>query len=164
MTDQTLNPEILVIGAGPAGSTAAYALARLGHDVLLIDAATFPRDKTCGDGLTPMAVNTLHEIDALPLVEGAGAVRIDHTRIKGPFGVQATMRFADYHPAYPYALTLPRLTLDDTLRQHAVSAGVEFMGAVRVEDIERSGQQITRIKASTPAGPLVRWKFLPTMS
>lgn len=155
MASQILNPEILIIGAGPGGSVAAHALARLGHDVLLIDAATFPRDKTCGDGLTPLAVKTLDELGVLPAVEGVGAVRIDHTRIKGPFGVQATMRFADFHPDHPYALTLPRYTLDDTLRQHAVASGVEFMGGVRVDEIERAGDAITRVQASTSAGSLL---------
>ena len=62
MTEQKLTPEILVIGAGPGGSAAAWSLAKLGHDVLLIDADEFPRDKTCGDGLTPMAVGTLDQM------------------------------------------------------------------------------------------------------
>ena len=55
---------MLVIGAGPAGSAAATWAARAGRDVVFADAATFPRDKTCGDGLTPRAVA---EIDRLGL-------------------------------------------------------------------------------------------------
>src|SRR5690606_2093382 len=51
--------EVLVVGAGPAGSAAATWAARAGRDVLLTDAATFPRDKTCGDGLTPRATKEL---------------------------------------------------------------------------------------------------------
>ena len=54
--------DVLIVGAGPAGSAAAFHAANRGYDVLLIDAATFPRDKTCGDGLTPRA---MHELAAL---------------------------------------------------------------------------------------------------
>ncbi len=54
--------EVLVVGAGPAGSAAATWAARAGRDVLLLDAATFPRDKTCGDGLTPRAVAELDHL------------------------------------------------------------------------------------------------------
>ena len=48
--------DVLVVGAGPAGSAAAAWAARSGADVVLADAAVFPRDKTCGDGLTPRAI------------------------------------------------------------------------------------------------------------
>ena len=56
--------DVLVVGAGPAGSAAAAWAARAGHDVVLADAAVFPRDKTCGDGLTPRAIA---ELDLLGL-------------------------------------------------------------------------------------------------
>ena len=54
--------DVLVVGAGPAGSAAAAWAARAGHDVVLADAHVFPRDKTCGDGLTPRAVRQLNEM------------------------------------------------------------------------------------------------------
>ncbi|MDN5758167.1 MAG: FAD-dependent monooxygenase, partial [Tomitella sp.] len=54
---------VLVVGAGPAGSAPAPWAARAGHDVLLLDAARFPRDKTCGDGLTPRAMAELDRLD-----------------------------------------------------------------------------------------------------
>ncbi|HPV08967.1 MAG TPA: FAD-dependent monooxygenase, partial [Aggregatilineales bacterium] len=137
MDSRSLRPEILVIGAGPGGSAAARALAEAGHEVLLIDSADFPRDKTCGDGLTPMAVRTLRKMGVLAQVKAAGAQRIDYNRITGPFGLSATMAFAEYQPDYPYALVLPRLILDDVLRRYALVAGAEFRGRVRVEDIRR---------------------------
>ncbi|HLV43397.1 MAG TPA: geranylgeranyl reductase family protein [Aggregatilineales bacterium] len=155
MDTQTLSPEILVVGAGPGGSATAWALAQAGHDVMMVDSASFPRDKTCGDGLTPLAVRTLREIGALARVEAAGAHRIDYTRISGPFGLSATMRFADYQPGYEYALVLPRLTFDDILRRYAVEGGVDFRGQVRVTDVERSGDRVTAVLATTPEGPLV---------
>lgn len=54
--------ELVVVGAGPAGSAAAAWAARAGRDVLLIDSASFPRDKACGDGLTPRAVAELNRL------------------------------------------------------------------------------------------------------
>ncbi|MEO6509485.1 MAG: FAD-dependent monooxygenase, partial [Nocardioides sp.] len=57
-----LRTDVLVVGAGPAGSAAAAWAARAGHDVLLADAAVFPRDKTCGDGLTPRAIGELQRL------------------------------------------------------------------------------------------------------
>lgn len=62
VNDSVFSVDVLVVGAGPAGSTAAINAAQRGSTVLLIDAATFPRDKTCGDGLTPRAVHQLEKI------------------------------------------------------------------------------------------------------
>ena len=121
MTAPTLKPEILVIGAGPGGSTAAWALAQAGHDVMLVDQAEFPRDKTCGDGLTPTAVKMLRHIDVLPQIEAAGAVRINRAGITGPFGMSRTVPFNDCMGADDaYALVLPRIKFDEIMLRHAV--------------------------------------------
>ena len=59
MTDSTRHADVIVVGAGPAGSSTAYWLAQAGLDVFLLEKATFPREKICGDGLTPRAVRAL---------------------------------------------------------------------------------------------------------
>src|SRR5829696_4574265 len=64
--------DVLIVGAGPAGSSLAYFLAKQGRDVLLIDKSDFPRDKTCGDGLTPRALRVLRTMGALDEVAAAG--------------------------------------------------------------------------------------------
>ena len=56
------SPEVVVVGAGPAGSAAAYWLARHGHSVTVIEKKSFPREKTCGDGLTPRSIYQLTEM------------------------------------------------------------------------------------------------------
>lgn len=150
-----LQPEILVIGAGPGGAAAAWVLAQVGHDVLMIDRAEFPREKTCGDGLTPRAVKMLRSIGVLPQVEAAGATRIESVRIIGPFEYSVDITLADTQPTdASYALVLSRFQFDDIMRQYAVEAGVEYMGRVRVRQVMRSGDRITSIEADSPVGPL----------
>src|SRR6195256_1482485 len=57
--------DAVIVGAGPGGSATAHFLSRQGMDVLLLDRADFPRDKTCGDGLTPRALRVLDQMDIL---------------------------------------------------------------------------------------------------
>ncbi|WP_239308494.1 MULTISPECIES: FAD-dependent oxidoreductase, partial [unclassified Frankia] len=59
---QAEHADVIVVGAGPGGSAAAYHLARTGLDVVLLEKTSFPREKVCGDGLTPRAVRSLIEM------------------------------------------------------------------------------------------------------
>jgi menaquinone-9 beta-reductase len=153
MTILKLDPEILVIGAGPAGTSAAWALAQHDHDVLIIDKASFPRDKTCGDGLTPMAVRTMRSIGVLDKVESSGAQRIDRVRLTGPFGICIDEPFSSFMDVgMQYALVLPRLSLDDLLRLHAMEAGAQYLGGIRVDAIERQDDHIVIVKGTSPEG------------
>jgi geranylgeranyl reductase family protein len=155
MASQTLRPEILVIGAGPGGSAASAGLAEAGHDVLMVDSASFPRDKTCGDGLTPMAVRTLDRLGLLQQIGDAGAQRISTTQITSPLGIKTWMPFANYQAEYPYAMVLQRLVLDDLLRRHAVACGATFVGNTHVTGMMLERDCITAVEASTPGGSLV---------
>ncbi|HSK60225.1 MAG TPA: FAD-dependent monooxygenase, partial [Actinomycetospora sp.] len=67
--------DVLVVGAGPAGSAAAAWAADAGHAVVLADAAVFPRDKACGDGLTPRAIAELEHLGLGDWVRGRGTNR-----------------------------------------------------------------------------------------
>lgn len=155
MVTTTLQPEILIIGAGPGGSVAAWALAQIGHDVLLVDRANFPRDKTCGDGLPPFAVQTLRKIGVYPDIEAAQPARIERLRIVGPFGAMHDLALADYLPTDAnYALVLPRLTLDEILRLHAVRGGAHFLGNLRIERIDRIGDRIAAVMGRSLEGPI----------
>ncbi len=149
-----LQPEILIIGAGPSGAAAAWGLAQAGHDVLMVDAADFPRDKTCGDGLTPMAIKTLDKMGVLDKVEAAGAFKIDHVSMRGPYGISTRVAFEDSMGPGHYALVLPRLILDQVLYQHAIDRGVGFMGNTHVIQVERAGNRITSVQAESPDGPV----------
>lgn len=114
--------DLLVIGAGPAGSAAAITAARSGRSVLMIDKASFPRDKCCGDGLTTLA---LRQLDDLGFDVGSMASWFDvgGAWLRSPTGRQV-------HVALPtgrgrYAAVAPRRELDAALVQHAQAIGVE---------------------------------------
>ncbi|SFM32502.1 NAD(P)/FAD-dependent oxidoreductase [Variovorax sp. OV329] len=120
----TRDCEVLVIGAGPAGSACAQMLARAGLDVLLCDRHVFPRDKVCGDGLIPdahQALACLGLADAV-LARAACATRVE---CFAPRGGQV---------AVPAQLAvLPRRELDEMLRQAALAAGARWLAPLRFE-------------------------------
>ncbi|MEO8935565.1 MAG: geranylgeranyl reductase family protein [Burkholderiaceae bacterium] len=132
--------DVCIIGAGPAGSTAAYLLTRQGLSVALIDRAHFPRDKTCGDGITPRGARVLARIGALDSVAGTGfACRGVDIRGPGLDGttVEFTMRFDPGRSGGPSDLiVLPRLALDDLLLKHALAAGPAWFEKTKVVAIE----------------------------
>jgi flavin-dependent dehydrogenase len=89
--------DVLVIGAGPSGASAAYWLATLGHRVTVIDKKRFPREKTCGDGLTPRAVRQLHDMGLAD--ELSGFQRFDGLRSIG-HGITLELAWPA-HPDFP---------------------------------------------------------------
>ncbi|NOZ29435.1 MAG: geranylgeranyl reductase family protein [Chloroflexi bacterium] len=136
MADLT-SADVLVVGAGPAGSAAAARLAQAGWDVLLVDKAHFPREKTCGGGLTPRAVAALQALGALDQV-AARAHRVTGARLVSPSGHQLHIRFADHLDGLPpYGLAIPRLYLDDLLRRHAIDQGARFLPGCKVAGPQR---------------------------
>ena len=144
--------DVVVVGAGPGGSAAAYALAARGARALLLDKAEFPREKVCGDGLTPRAVAALHDIGVLerilPFAQPVSEVEV--TAPDGA-GVKATVPAPAAHSSGlssgtaqpPAMLVVPRLYLDEAVRRRAVEAGASFEGGVDVEDIVREDGGVT---------------------
>jgi len=136
--------DVCIVGAGPAGSTAAYLLTRQGRTVALVDRARFPRDKTCGDGITPRGARVLARIGALDRVAGRGyACRGVDIRGPGVNGsiVDFTMRFDEGRSRGGASgpsdlIVLPRHTLDDLLLQHALAAGPAYFEATKVVAVE----------------------------
>ena len=113
--------DVIVVGAGPAGSATAYHLARAGHDVLLLEKTAFPREKVCGDGLTPRAVKALVAmgIDTSP---EAGWLHNKGLRIIGG-GMRLELPWPELASYPSYGLVRPRSDFDDVLAQQAVKAG-----------------------------------------
>ena len=116
--------DVVVVGAGPAGTAAATVLAGAGRDVVVIDKAVFPRDKCCGDGLTTLA---LRELEAVGFDPGAVAEWqvVDGAVLRSPSGRVVRVPL----PTGPgtFAAVAPRLQLDDALVDVAVKAGVTVL-------------------------------------
>jgi geranylgeranyl reductase family protein len=118
--DTTLRCDVLVVGAGPAGSACAQLLARGGRDVLLVDQHDFPRDKVCGDGLIPDAHRAFARLGVLEEVM-ALAQRVRHVGCVGPRGGRVDV---------PGSLAvLPRRELDHVLQRAALRAGARWQVA-----------------------------------
>ena len=112
--------DVLVVGGGPAGATCAYWLARAGHDVVLLEKKRYPREKTCGDGLTPRAVKQLHDLGLAD--ELAGYHRFDGLRSIA-FGRTLELRWPQ-HPEFPdFGYVITRKDLDHLVAERAVKEG-----------------------------------------
>ena len=129
--------DVVVVGTGPGGSAAGYYLARRGVDVLLLDKSEFPREKTCGDGLTPRAVAVLDEMGLLPPLARVGR-HIDGVEVFAPDGYSTGARVSPTAAPGPPMLVVPRLLLDNALRERAVQSGARFEGRFHVADIEQA--------------------------
>jgi menaquinone-9 beta-reductase len=130
--------DVLVVGAGPAGSGAAAWAAAAGHDVVLADAAVFPRDKACGDGLTPRAMAELDRLDLGDWVRSRGRNR--GLRAAG-FGQELLLPWPG--GSLPdHGGAVPRTELDARIRQVALDAGVVPLEGAKAVDVERDGDRV----------------------
>ena len=122
MTLSLKTKDALVIGAGPAGAAAAYWLAEAGHDVLAVERKTFPREKTCGDGLTPRAVKQLDDMGLLDALESTH--RHDGLRARA-HGITLELRWPE-HPDLPsHGYVVRRRELDQMVADTAAKAGAD---------------------------------------
>src|SRR5512144_1856474 len=102
--------DVIVVGAGPAGSSTAYHLANAGADVLLLEKSAFPRDKVCGDGLTPRAVK---QLVSLGIDLHAPGCQSNHgLRIVGA-GHRIKLPWPDLSPFPPYGMVSTRMAIDE---------------------------------------------------
>lgn len=133
--------DVAVIGAGPAGSAAAYFLARGGLRVALLDKFDFPRDKTCGDGLTPRALEALSILGILPTVEKS-AYCCTALTVRNSDEVTFRVKLSGPEDPPRRILILPRLNLDELLLQHAIQAGAQFIPDAKVDNIFQDNSHV----------------------
>lgn len=145
--------DVIVVGAGPGGSAAAYHCAAAGLQVLLLDKATFPRDKVCGDGLTPRAVAELVRM-GVPLREEDGWIRNTGLRVLGG-GHVIEMPWPELSSYPSFGLARARASLDHLLLEHARTAGAKALEGTTVTGPlldERTGRVVGVQARATAAG------------
>ena len=150
MTEPTY--DVIVVGAGPAGSAAAFHIARRGWRVALFEKSRMPRSKACGDGLGPGAVAQLHNMN-LDL-EGAAVISGVDVRTNGKPAYTSAFRVPKY------GLMLPRSDLDDRLARQARAAGSAWHEACRVTGFEVERGRITGVRSADAATPSARTRFV----
>ncbi len=137
--------DVAIAGAGPAGAAAAIAAAHAGARVLLLDRYDFPRDKACGDGIAPHAIDVVRELGITGVLDGYPEINVLH--LESPNGTQAK------RPMRRPAHVIPRTVFDARLVSAAIEAGAEFRRHV-VRQIRRDGDhvEVDGIRARTLIG------------
>lgn len=138
-------PQVLVVGGGPAGASTAWHLAKAGVDVLLVDRAAFPRDKPCGEYLSPEGSRILLAMGALELVEQAGASHLAGMRVRTPSGATIHGEFVAAHGFRGFrdsGLALRRTILDKIVLDRARAAGVTVVENAKVENVLTSHEGV----------------------
>jgi menaquinone-9 beta-reductase len=157
--------DVVIAGAGPAGSITAAVLARHGYDVLLIDKQQFPREKICGDALPAQVIDILGYAGMESKVKKAIADglfnQVSSVRFVSPRGREIVMGLQKSKEGY-YPHTTSRLYFDNLIREHAVEAGAQFLQAAAEEPLIESGRvkgliikqngEILSIKAAVTVG------------
>jgi menaquinone-9 beta-reductase len=141
-TGEDRRADVLVVGAGPGGSATAYYLAQGGLDVLLLEKTAFPREKVCGDGLTPRAVRQLLRMGID--VEAPGWIKNHGLRIVGG-GHRIQLPWPDLAEYPSFGLVRTRMDFDEILARHAQKAGAQLLERTAVTDPvidERTGRVV----------------------
>jgi menaquinone-9 beta-reductase len=140
--------DVLVVGAGPAGAAAAAWAARAGHDVVLADSAVFPRDKACGDGLTPRAIAELDRLGMGEWVRSRGTNR--GLRAAG-FGEVLELPWPG--GSLPdHGGAVPRLELDARIRDVALKDGALALDGAKAVDVRRDGDRVGGVTFALAGG------------
>jgi geranylgeranyl reductase family protein len=147
--------DVVIVGAGPSGSACAYWLAEAGWSVCLIEKKNFPREKTCGDGLTPRSVYQLQQMGLEDAVAANGH-KFNGLRAFG-FGASLEMNWPQ-HPVFPgYGYTITRFNLDGLVAERAESLGATLLGGVEAVGLLDS-TEATEGALRGAAGVLVKTK------
>ncbi|MBI4161213.1 MAG: NAD(P)/FAD-dependent oxidoreductase, partial [Acidobacteria bacterium] len=157
--------DVVVVGAGPAGTALASHLTRLGHDILVLERSPGPRQKICGEYLSSDCIPLLDRLGVLPDLDRVRPRRLRGMRIHTPAGVVVTGDFPDV-PApepdtegtgtglreWPGGIAIPRPVLDGILASNAARSGAEVRWGVRVTRLLHGRAGVTGIVTRDPEG------------
>lgn len=148
--------DVVIAGAGPAGSASACRLARAGLHVALVDRASFPRDKVCSEYMSPEGVRHLAALGVLERVEATGGQAIRGTTVHAPRGSRLTGLFAraGHAPFRDTGLSVPRRILDQALVDGARAAGADLLERQLVCDVLREGTTVRGLLVRDSGGRL----------
>ncbi len=151
MTDN--DADVIVVGAGPGGSSTAYHLARHGVRVLLLEKSEFPREKVCGDGLTPRGTKQLLRM-GIDISPEAGWLHNKGLRCIGG-GMRLELPWPELASTPNYGLVRTRMDFDDILAKQAVKVGAELRTGVSVTGpvLDDQGDRVVGVSAETENGP-----------
>jgi geranylgeranyl reductase family protein len=146
--EDRVEADVVVVGAGPAGSSAAYWLAKAGLDVALVEKTSFPREKVCGDGLTPRGTRALLDM-GFDVSEANGWLHNRGLRVIGG-GQRLHLDWPDLTSFPPYGLVRPRADLDAMLASKAVETGARLYQHTSATEpvLDRAGR-VTGVRART---------------
>lgn len=137
--------DVIVVGAGPAGATAATALAQKGYDVLLLDRHQFPRDKTCGDAVPAGAIELLWRLGMRERIEKAvergELYPLEGMLLVSPRGHELHAKFQHGQQGSD-SYVAPRIYFDALIQEHAVASGAEFCQAQVKAPIVENGKVV----------------------
>lgn len=149
--------DVAVVGGGPSGAATAHYLASKGHSVLVCEKKTFPREKTCGDGLTPRAVKVLEEMGLAS--ELSTWERVRGLRVHGA-GRTMELPFPELDEWSNFGLVKPRKELDQIVLNHAENAGAKVVYGTQVkEPVFESGTLVGFVAKRDGEDEHIRAKF-----
>jgi geranylgeranyl reductase family protein len=149
--DSHYDADVIVVGAGPSGSAAAYWMATAGLDVLLLEKTSFPREKVCGDGLTPRGTRALVDM-GIDVSQEAGWLHNKGLRVIGG-GMRLELDWPQLASFPDYGLVRPRADLDHLLVRQAVKAGARLheQTSVTAPILDKQGR-VTGVRAKAAPG------------
>ena len=146
--------DVVVVGAGPAGMAVAIFLVREGLHVTVLDQAKFPRDKVCGEFISPAADPILSDIGVLDVLEKTQPQRLNGVYISAYEKEELSVNYPPMPGGAeaPTSLSIPRIVLDNLIANQARVSGANILEKHRGDDFIFEGDRVAGVKGRGPRG------------
>ncbi len=143
--------DIIIVGGGPGGSTAAMMSARKGLKTMLVEKAKFPRDKVCGDAISGKSINILRDLNLLDEIELIPQLRANGVLFSSPKGESINIRFRSKTPGeHLHGYVCQRMEFDNFLFEHARSEAQLCMDGFKITELLMDNNQVVGIRGIPP--------------